>query len=70
MKITTKIITAAAGLLAVGILVGCGQEYRYPCQDPANWEDAKCQKPVCAVRKECPDHIFKNDPDLTDYIKK
>ena len=69
MKITTKIFISAAALLVVGILAGCGQEYRYPCQNVENWEKPVCQKPLCAVHKDCPSHIFKNDPDLVDHIK-
>lgn len=50
----------------VFILVACGQEvpYRYPCQDPANWESAQCQKPQCEVDRTCPDQIFKNFEEL------
>jgi hypothetical protein len=69
MKITTKIFIAAVILLVVGILAGCGQDYRYPCQDVKNWEKPMCQQPVCAVHRDCPSHIFKNDPILADQVK-
>jgi hypothetical protein len=69
MKLTTKIFIAAVVLLAVSIAAGCGQEYRYPCQDVNNWDKPMCQKPVCAVHQDCPSHIFKNDPALADHIK-
>ena len=48
--------------LAVLVLAGCDFElYRYPCQDPDNWNKAECQKPLCEVSRTCPEHIFKND---------
>lgn len=54
-----KIAIAALALSAV-YMTGCEQRYRYPCQDPANWKAAECQKPVCEVHRECPDSIFKD----------
>jgi hypothetical protein len=36
-----------------------GDRFRYPCQDPANWDSAECQKPRCEVTRTCPEHIFK-----------
>ena len=43
------------------LLAGCDLEvYRYPCQDPANWDSAQCQKPQCEVSRTCPEHIFKD----------
>lgn len=41
------------------LLVGCEQYYRYPCQDPENWNNAECKKPVCEVNRDCPEYIFK-----------
>jgi hypothetical protein len=41
-----------------------GDRFRYPCQDPNNWDKSFCQKPLCDVTRTCPEHIFKgqNDP--------
>ena len=47
---------------AVLALVGCSEGYRYPCQDPENWNDKKCQKPYCSANGTCPE-------DLTHYEK-
>lgn len=45
-------------------LVGCDAErYRYPCQDPDNWEQKQCKKPWCSANGTCPE-------DLTHYDKK
>jgi hypothetical protein len=47
--------------LPVVIAAGCNERYRYPCQDPKNWETAQCQKPLCEVHRQCPELIFKED---------
>ena len=48
-------------LLLVGLL-GCSENYRYPCQDPENWETKQCKKPYCSANGTCPE-------DLTPYEK-
>lgn len=40
-----------------------GDNFRYPCQDPANWDKSICQKPQCDVTRTCPEHIFKGQRD-------
>jgi hypothetical protein len=55
--------------LALGM---CSSErFRYPCQDPANWDKDICQKPLCDVTRTCPEHIFKGqrDPRLGPPVK-
>lgn len=50
-------------LLLVGLLLltGCGDgHFRYPCQDPANWEKKACKPPVCTVNGACPDDLVGN----------
>ena len=44
------------------ILAGCSEGYRYPCQDPDNWEKKECKKPWCSANGTCPE-------DLTHYEK-
>ena len=44
------------------LLVGCVERYRYPCQDPENWNEKQCQKPYCSANGTCPE-------DLTHYEK-
>ena len=36
-------------------LTGCGYDghYRYPCQDPANWDKVECNPPACEVTGTC-----------------
>lgn len=44
------------------VLTGCGERYRYPCQDPENWDEKYCKKPYCSANGTCPE-------DLTHYEK-
>jgi hypothetical protein len=52
----------AIAILALPIFIaaGCEQKFRYPCQNPANWEEEGCKKPLCEVNRDCPEYIFKN----------
>lgn len=40
-----------------------GDNFRYPCQDPKNWDKEMCKKPTCDVTRTCPEHIFKGQRD-------
>ena len=47
--------------LALGF---CSQErFRYPCQDPTNWDKDMCKAPICDVTRTCPEQIFKGQRD-------
>jgi hypothetical protein len=60
-------------VLALG-LTGCsGYQgfYRYPCQEPANWETTECKPPVCSVAGTCPvdlvgEEVFNGETTTTD----
>lgn len=55
----TKLIqTLLCGILVLG-LTSCGYDghYRYPCQDPANWESAECKPPICTANGACPEDL-------------
>lgn len=42
----------------------CSEDrYRYPCQDPSNWDKEICKMPLCDVNRTCPEHIFKGQRD-------
>jgi hypothetical protein len=49
-------------LLLIPLLVSYSENYRYPCQDPENWETKQCKKPYCSANGTCPE-------DLTHYEK-
>ena len=63
-----KRITAIAlsGLLMLS-LTSCGYQgsYRYPCQDPANWEKAECNPPICEATGTCTKDVIGKDPNTT-----
>jgi len=49
------------------LLTGCGkydfkEVYRYPCQDPANWETPDCQPPNCEAFGICTKDVMRGTP--------
>jgi hypothetical protein len=55
-----------AVMLALSLLLvaGCEDHYRYPCQDPANWNTEECQRPQCEAEGICPDQLLGREIDL------
>ena len=58
---------ALAFMVAVvaAVLNGCGYDgsYRYPCQDPANWQNPECEPPLCNPSGTCTkDLIYETTP--------
>jgi hypothetical protein len=49
--------------LPVGLAIFGGDKFRYPCQDPANWDKDMCKFPQCDVTRTCPEHVFKGQRD-------
>lgn len=50
-------------LLPIMLAVFGGDNFRYPCQDPKNWDKEFCKLPTCDVTRTCPEHIFKGQRD-------
>jgi hypothetical protein len=50
-------------VLPLGLAMCSGDRFRYPCQDPANWDKDFCKPPICDVTRTCPEHIFKGQRD-------
>jgi hypothetical protein len=50
-------------LLPLGLAMCSKEQFRYPCQDPANWDKEFCKMPLCDVNRTCPEHIFKGQRD-------
>ena len=49
--------------LPICLAIFGGDRFRYPCQDPKNWDKEVCQKPLCDVTRTCPEHVFKGQRD-------
>lgn len=45
--------------LALSLLVGCEDRYRYPCQDPDNQPKPECNPPACVADGTCTDFLLK-----------
>lgn len=56
-------------ILVLG-LSGCGYDghFRYPCQDPANWESAECKPPICTVNGACPEDLVNIEETESEVI--
>lgn len=60
-----KLMRWAAVVIAIPVLMAMcsGDRFRYPCQDPLNWDKEMCKFPTCDVTRTCPEHIFKGQRD-------
>lgn len=45
-------------LLVAMLLAGCADQYRYPCQNPANWGKEECNNEVCKAEGECTSDVL------------
>ena len=50
-------------LLPLALAMCSKEEFRYPCQNPENWDKDFCKMPLCDVNRTCPEHIFKGQRD-------
>jgi hypothetical protein len=39
------------------LLAGCEDRFRYPCQDPQNWQNTECKPPICTASGTCPEFL-------------
>ena len=44
-------------LIAMFLLYGCEDRWRYECQNPKNFALKKCQRPDCQFTQDCPDYL-------------
>ena len=58
-----KLFLFMGSLLSVFLLSSCGYDghFRYPCQDPVNWETEDCKAPLCVVNGACPEDLVDLD---------
>jgi hypothetical protein len=45
------------------LLFGCEETYRYPCQNPVNWDSQECKKPFCSANGTCPEDLHHYEKD-------
>ena len=50
-------------LIPIGFSMVSKESFRYPCQNPENWDKQICKLPTCDVTRTCPEHIFKGQRD-------
>jgi hypothetical protein len=46
-------------LFASALLAGCQDRYRFPCQDPKNWNLEKCTPPQCKADETCTEYLIR-----------
>lgn len=54
--------------LVLSLLTGCEERYRYPCQNPVNWDSIECKKPFCSANGTCPEDLQHYEKDKTGNI--
>ena len=48
-------------IIFLALLTGCSESYRFPCQDPANWNKVHCNPPVCEADGTCTKYLIKGE---------
>jgi hypothetical protein len=38
----------------------CDDQFRYKCQDPANWQKPECNPPACEADGTCTKYLLKD----------
>jgi len=59
--IKRSLLAAVAAIALAVSLTSCGYSgfFRYPCQDPKNWELEDCKPPICTATQTCPVDLVK-----------
>ena len=63
-------LPVVALILGVFYVFGAEDVYRYPCQDPANWENAECSPPACDATGACTKDLIANGDDIMTQLEK
>ena len=54
MRLITAPMIAIITIIGFSVtLSGCESSYRYPCQDPANWDKPECNNEACRADGTC-----------------
>jgi hypothetical protein len=51
------LIVFVMAAVCVAMMSGCSDRFRYPCQDPDNWEKTECKPPLCSATATCPNDL-------------
>lgn len=46
--------------LALFVLAGCEDRYRYPCQNPDNYAKPECLPPACVADGSCTEYVVRH----------
>ena len=52
------VLAGVAALISVLLISGCSDQYRYPCQDPANQTSKECNPPICEADEVCVEYLL------------
>ena len=58
MRKNIKVSFLLSIILIYFLLPACAEKYRYECQDPKNWEEPRCNPPLCLVDNTCTDTLI------------
>ena len=53
VRVLRYVVLGVLALAIAFVMAGCTDHYRYPCQDPSNWEKPECKPPVCIADGTC-----------------
>jgi hypothetical protein len=62
MHKSTRLIKLLPIILIAVSACGYDGNYRYACQDPANWGKTECEPPACKVDGMCTETLLGWDP--------
>jgi len=63
-------LPVVALVLGIIYVFAAPDKYRYECQDPANWEQAYCQPPLCEAVAACTkDLIYNGETVVNDVME-
>jgi hypothetical protein len=61
-------LPVVALVLGIVYVFAAPDKYRYECQDPANWEQAYCQPPLCEAVAACTKDLIYNGETVVNNV--